>query len=239
MHKSQKNENQSAVNSVNRKHGSNDSTFQFVDNRPEAVAQKRIQRMINSNKQYSASPVNTKVADNNSTIQRAIQFEDKLMTSMQEVALDDETWTFYINLDSETKELFRDFVSDSTHTVQYTTFLSWMDTQSKKTVSEVVERMRIELARWYNGTDDVARDRRFDTGFNGVGNRNAEVSPETLDKLKQLWNKNNFRIPLNTTMRNAWSQSNGARTGDRMHDFLVENTHPHKALFNFHIEVKR
>ena len=219
--KPKENKSRAVANSVSQKKSTTKEGFGFVDNRPGTIAQRKVVNNINA------------------PLQRAVDFSGQVMSSMQQVAQDDETWEFYKNLDSETKTLFRDFVSDNFHTVQHTTFLKWMATESKKTASEVIAKMHIELSKWYNGVDDVSRTERFDTGYNGNGGANAEVSPETLAGLKTIWKKENFRIPPNTNMREAWSRNTGTRTGDRMHDFLVENTSPHKALFNFHIEVKR
>ncbi len=46
--KSQKNKSQSVVNSEAQRQSSGESTFQFVDNRPEAVVQRKLQEMANN-----------------------------------------------------------------------------------------------------------------------------------------------------------------------------------------------
>jgi hypothetical protein len=46
--KSQENKSQSVSNEVAQKQGGAESTFQFVDNRPEAVAQRKLQEMANN-----------------------------------------------------------------------------------------------------------------------------------------------------------------------------------------------
>lgn len=46
--KTQENKNQSVANEVSQKQSSGESVFQFVDNRPEAVAQRKLQRMANN-----------------------------------------------------------------------------------------------------------------------------------------------------------------------------------------------
>lgn len=47
--KSQENKSQSVANTVSQKKSGVESTFQFVDNRPEAIAQRKLQMMANSN----------------------------------------------------------------------------------------------------------------------------------------------------------------------------------------------
>jgi len=47
--KTQKNESQSVANVVSQKKSGGKSTFQFVDNRPEAVAQRKLQELVNNN----------------------------------------------------------------------------------------------------------------------------------------------------------------------------------------------
>jgi hypothetical protein len=51
--KTQENKGQSVANSVAQKLGSIETTFQFVDNRPEAVAQRKLQEMANNSPQVS------------------------------------------------------------------------------------------------------------------------------------------------------------------------------------------
>jgi hypothetical protein len=168
--------------------------------------------------------------------QRAFDSQGQILHSMQEVAQNDQAWAFYQGLDSETKELFRANIANATvrNEVYYQGF---MQNMSKKSAQEVISAMRRELAIWYDGVTDVPRDRRFDTGYNGNGRPNAVISLDTLATLQAHWKRANFRIPPGTAMRDAYSNTNGARTGKRMHDFLVENQDPHKAIFNFHIEV--
>ena len=49
--KSQENKSQSVANDVSQKQSGSESTFQFVDNRPEAVAQRKLQEMANNSPQ--------------------------------------------------------------------------------------------------------------------------------------------------------------------------------------------
>lgn len=46
--KTHENKNQAVANAVSQKKSSSESTFQFVDNRPEAVAQRKLQEMANN-----------------------------------------------------------------------------------------------------------------------------------------------------------------------------------------------
>ncbi|MBX3639896.1 MAG: DUF4157 domain-containing protein [Nitrosomonas sp.] len=49
--KTQENKSKSLANSVAKKQGDNESTFQFVDNRPEAIMQRKLQEMANNSPQ--------------------------------------------------------------------------------------------------------------------------------------------------------------------------------------------
>lgn len=51
--KTQENKSQSVANTVSQKQGNGDSTFQFVDNHPEAVAQRKLQEMANNSPRVS------------------------------------------------------------------------------------------------------------------------------------------------------------------------------------------
>ena len=46
--KTQENKSQSVANAANQQQSDGESTFQFVDNRPEAVAQRKLQEMANN-----------------------------------------------------------------------------------------------------------------------------------------------------------------------------------------------
>jgi len=89
--KTQENKSQLAVSEAAQKLGSGESTFQFVDNRPEAVAQRRLQGMANNSQQVSQLRSFQEMANNHSTqqhqtIQRALNItntdcmEEKIMT---------------------------------------------------------------------------------------------------------------------------------------------------------------
>ncbi|MES2332099.1 MAG: hypothetical protein V4539_20995 [Bacteroidota bacterium] len=49
--KTQKNKSQSVANGIIQKRGDSESTIQFIDNRPEAVAQRKLQELANSRSQ--------------------------------------------------------------------------------------------------------------------------------------------------------------------------------------------
>lgn len=46
--KTQENKSQSVANGESQMQNSKESTFQFVDNRPEAIAQRKLQEMVNN-----------------------------------------------------------------------------------------------------------------------------------------------------------------------------------------------
>jgi hypothetical protein len=46
--KAQENKSQAVSNSLTQKEGGSESTFQFADNRPESIAQRKIQVMVNN-----------------------------------------------------------------------------------------------------------------------------------------------------------------------------------------------
>ncbi|MEM9276790.1 MAG: hypothetical protein AAGA80_28205, partial [Cyanobacteria bacterium P01_F01_bin.143] len=51
--KTQENKSQSVANAISQKKGSGESTFKFVDNRPEAIAQRKLQEMANNSPQVA------------------------------------------------------------------------------------------------------------------------------------------------------------------------------------------
>ncbi len=55
--KTQENKSQSVANELSQKQGSGESTFQFVDNRPEAVAQRKLQEMANNHSAQQQQPI--------------------------------------------------------------------------------------------------------------------------------------------------------------------------------------
>ncbi|AQT60657.1 hypothetical protein [Cellvibrio sp. PSBB023] len=84
VEKPKKNKGQSVANAISQNHRGNESTFQFVDNRPEAVAQRKLQEMANNSpkaKQMSQLKVST---DNYSAQQQPIQKKDLTIQKMDE-----------------------------------------------------------------------------------------------------------------------------------------------------------
>ncbi|MBK6265244.1 GNAT family N-acetyltransferase [Marivirga sp. S37H4] len=72
--KAQENKSQSVAASSSQIQSSSESTFQFVDNRPEAVAQRKLQEMANNSPQAKQAAQLQAMADNSSLQQRqAIQ----------------------------------------------------------------------------------------------------------------------------------------------------------------------
>lgn len=64
--KTQENKSQSVSNETSKKQGVGESTFQFVDNRPESVAQRELQEMANNSPQAKQAVQLQSMADNHS-----------------------------------------------------------------------------------------------------------------------------------------------------------------------------
>jgi len=62
--KTQENKSQSVANAVSQKQSSAESTFQFVDNRPEAIAQRKLQEMANNSPQAKQADQLQAMVDN-------------------------------------------------------------------------------------------------------------------------------------------------------------------------------
>ena len=70
--KTQENKKQSVANSITPKQGSSGSTFQFVDNRPEAVVQKKLQALVYNSPQAKQAAQLQAIADNHSAKQQPL-----------------------------------------------------------------------------------------------------------------------------------------------------------------------
>jgi hypothetical protein len=73
--KTQENKNESIASDTSQKQGSDESTFQFVDNRPEVVAQRKLQEMANNSQQVSQLKVFQDMANNSPQTQQAAQLQ--------------------------------------------------------------------------------------------------------------------------------------------------------------------
>ena len=71
--KAQENKSQAVSNSLTQKEGGSESTFQFADNRPESIAQRKIQVMVNNSSQVSQLRVFQAMADNSPQVKQADQ----------------------------------------------------------------------------------------------------------------------------------------------------------------------
>ncbi len=67
--KTQEIKSQSVANEVSQKQGSGKATFQLVDNRPEAVTQRKLQEMVNNSPQAKQDAQLQAMADNYSNQQ--------------------------------------------------------------------------------------------------------------------------------------------------------------------------
>ena len=68
--KTQENKSQSSSSAVSQMSSSSESTFQFIDNRPETVAQRKIQEMVNNSLQVKQANQLQAIADNYSAKQQ-------------------------------------------------------------------------------------------------------------------------------------------------------------------------
>ncbi|MEM8999765.1 MAG: DUF4157 domain-containing protein [Bacteroidota bacterium] len=91
--KTQENKNQSVANGITKKQGSSKSTFQFFDNRPEAVAQRKLQDMANNSPQAKQAAQLQAMANDHSSKQQPIQkkenntgLPDTLKTGMENLS---------------------------------------------------------------------------------------------------------------------------------------------------------
>lgn len=75
--KTQENKSQSVTNVISQKQRRGGSTFRFVDNRPEAIAQRKLQEMANNSSQAKRAAQLQAMADNYSAHQQPIQMNKK------------------------------------------------------------------------------------------------------------------------------------------------------------------
>jgi len=73
--KTQKNKSQSVANEVAQKQGGNKPTFQFVDNRPEAIAQRKLQDLMNNSPQVKQLKAFQEMANNRPQTKQAAQLK--------------------------------------------------------------------------------------------------------------------------------------------------------------------
>ena len=74
--KSQENNSQSVANQVSQKKSGSETAFQFVDNRPEAIAQRKLQEMANNSPQVKQLQAIQTMADNSPQAKKAAQLQD-------------------------------------------------------------------------------------------------------------------------------------------------------------------
>lgn len=73
--KNQENKSQSVANEHSQKQGSSESTFQFVDNRPEAVEQRKLQEMANNSPQVMQLKAFQDMANNSPQARQIAQMQ--------------------------------------------------------------------------------------------------------------------------------------------------------------------
>jgi hypothetical protein len=73
--KTQENKSQSITSDTSQKQGSDKATFQFVDNRPEVVAQRKLQEMANNSQQVSQLKVFQDMANNSPQAKQTNQLQ--------------------------------------------------------------------------------------------------------------------------------------------------------------------
>lgn len=73
--KTKENISQSVPNAASHKQSNGDYTFQFVDNRPEAIVQRKLQEAINSSPKVKQLKAHQEMANNSSQVYQAAQFK--------------------------------------------------------------------------------------------------------------------------------------------------------------------
>jgi hypothetical protein len=73
--KTQKNKYQSVANAVSKKQSSGESVFQFVDNRPEAITQKKLQEIANNSSEVRQLRAIQEMANNSPKSEQATQLQ--------------------------------------------------------------------------------------------------------------------------------------------------------------------
>ncbi|MCX2493009.1 hypothetical protein OQX63_05970 [Pedobacter sp. PF22-3] len=108
--KTQENKSQSVASTIAQKQKNVESTFQFVDNRPEAIAQKKLQEMANNHPRVMQLRTIQKMANNNKT--QVKQFVDVIQRVAIKIEgydgeLDtknpDSIWKYFYTIEDETK----------------------------------------------------------------------------------------------------------------------------------------
>jgi hypothetical protein len=82
--KTQENKSQSVANAVYQNQTGCESTFQFVDNRPEAIAQRKLQEMANNSPQVSQLRAFQEIVNKSPQVKKAIQFKTKTANDIPE-----------------------------------------------------------------------------------------------------------------------------------------------------------
>jgi hypothetical protein len=82
--KTQENKNESIASDTSQKQGSDKATFQFVDNRPEVVAQRKLQEMANNSQQVSQLKVFQDIANNSPQTKQVAQLQPMATESASE-----------------------------------------------------------------------------------------------------------------------------------------------------------
>ena len=73
--KTQENKSQSVSNETSQKQGGGESTFQFVDNRPEAIVQRKLQEMANNSSHVSQLRAFQEMPNNSTQAQKTAQLQ--------------------------------------------------------------------------------------------------------------------------------------------------------------------
>jgi hypothetical protein len=73
--KTQENKSQAVTNAISQKQIGGESTFQFVDNRPETIAQRKLQEMANNSPQVSQLKAFQEMANNSPQVNQAAQLQ--------------------------------------------------------------------------------------------------------------------------------------------------------------------
>jgi hypothetical protein len=168
------------------------------------------------------------------TLQAKVYMGGDIVSNMQDVAKNNAAWGIYSQMGTPTRNALRSLLPGD-HVFDVWAARGIGHNYFPVTLDQLNLKLKNQLMVW-NALEN--KPFRYDTGYNGPFQPNEVVSQETCNKAAQGWSSLAQSVLGYTPTHQAWSSSNGAKTGKNMHDFLIQNE-AGKSLFNFHIEVER
>ena len=150
--KTQENKSQAVVSAVSQKQSGAESTFQFVDNRPEAVAQRKLQEMANNSPQVSQLIAFQEIAYNTPQGKRAAQLQQVDQGSVIQRAVSEERIVALIQQASEQVGW-----SDATYETVHPVFILLLRAEDGYAVDDEEVAARLFLD-WYEPTEEKQKE---------------------------------------------------------------------------------